>query len=100
MSGCINFNSLKRILYLIFQVSSELPDKIKLTEERLHKLRTFQLEIDEQHTWLESTRQVLELQQKPGSDSVDSAHIGPQVSKSYLSCTYWSSGVKARAISP
>ncbi|XP_069136952.1 dystrophin-like isoform X1 [Argopecten irradians] len=61
------------------KVSSELPDQIKVMEGRLHKLRTFQLEIDELQTWLESTRQVLELQQKPsGLDETDAIILDHQ----------------------
>lgn len=57
---------------------------IRLTESRLHKLRSFQLEIDELQSWLSSTKLVLESQHAPSSatsaDGNDSFVVDPQVS--------------------
>ena len=54
-----------------------------MTESRLHKFRTFQLEIDELQSWLSSTKLVLETQNTPGSatsaDGNDSFVVDPQV---------------------
>ena len=56
---------------------------ISQTESRLHKLRTFQLEIDELQSWLSSTKLVLETQHSPGSatsvDGNDSFVVDPLV---------------------
>lgn len=60
---------------------------IRLTESRLHKLRSFQLEIDELQSWLSSTKLVLESQHTPSSatstDGNDSFVVDPQVSDCY-----------------
>ena len=56
---------------------------IRLTESRLYKLRSFQLEIDELQSWLSSTKLVLESQHSPSSvtsaDGNDSFVVDPQV---------------------
>ncbi|XP_063403799.1 dystrophin-like isoform X1 [Mytilus trossulus] len=68
-----------------YKVAKDIRTNIHLTESRLHKFRTFQLEIDELQSWLSSTKLVLETQNTPGSatsaDGNDSFVVDPQTTK-------------------
>ncbi|KAK3089530.1 hypothetical protein FSP39_004327 [Pinctada imbricata] len=44
------------------KLSAEVPVQIRSLTERLHRLRSFQLEVDEVQSWLSATRTVLESQ--------------------------------------
>ncbi|KAJ8315397.1 hypothetical protein KUTeg_007547 [Tegillarca granosa] len=67
------------------KVINEIPHRIASLESRLHKVRTFQLEVEELQSWLTSTKQLLEAQHRPGSvtamDENDSIVVDPQTTK-------------------